>query len=169
MRLAHKGDSLTQTCEKVTDAEIMKRHQNLGHVGTEGVLASFGAGTDCTRDRVQRLLQKCIPCRLGNARQKKIPRRLPESTERGCCFGDRVEHDLTFMPTRGHLTHTDILSVMKDRFTGTPSLAPLKNKSDAASHLSIWDRKYGKMNVVCTDNGGEFVGHRYQSMCNLKS
>jgi len=69
------------------------------------------------------------------------------------------------MPVMGLLTRTEVLSVMKDRYSGTVSMAPLHTKADADTHLDVWKQKYGQIETVCTDNGGEFIGSRYREKC----
>jgi len=130
--------------KEVTPEEIRRIHEGLGHLHVEGVLqAMLRSGYDVTRTQVTEVVNPCALCPLFNHTEKKISRRMKGSKAYGTRFGEQLEHDLTFMPTTGRMCRTRVLSVMEDRYTGTPSFLCIPNKALAYKHLELWSKVYG--------------------------
>ena len=103
----------------------------------------------------------CLRCEEGNAVLKKIPARKEKdvSHRRVTQFGEEVQHDLSQFKWRERSWE---ISVMKDVGTGWLDLKMITFKGDAITHLEEWTEENGAPRKVATDNGGEFVGGRYQ-------
>lgn len=177
---------------RVVSLMMQDLHQRLGHIGadalkrtcdeqdcvlpltfiTECVKYCATCATKTLRIRPQRLPQRGATsenAEIAAAALVEQPEQRPFNQPVGHEFNHCIYQDLTFIKNGndGYGGYTCI-SVIVDVCTRYCSAMPLKEKSDAATHLLEWVTLHGPPSISRTDNGTEFKG-RYAALCKEKN
>ena len=110
-------------------------------------------------------LQPCAGCSLGKSLRKAIP---STTTSRATSKLERVYVDLTGKKHVATLGGNHYALIIRDCFTRFTWLFFLKHKSEAAESFERFlglVREHGSVMKVRSDEGGEFTGKAFRSVC----
>ena len=112
----------------------------------------------------------CEGCVYGKHHHQPFP---TEGRTRGTRIGDLIHSDLVGPMSISSPSGSRYMVIFKDDFSGYSSISFLKHKSETAEHfkffvLRLEKETHNSLNVLRSDNGGEYKGDDYQEWLKSK-